>query len=86
MIALSDGMAYEVVQSGTPVEPVKLPPEMPAEQAAEIKATEKALPGLERISCSLPLGTPLSVAVEQLERFAKEVMPAFKGAKANAAE
>jgi alkanesulfonate monooxygenase SsuD/methylene tetrahydromethanopterin reductase-like flavin-dependent oxidoreductase (luciferase family) len=51
---------------------------------AQLKATEKALPGLERISCSLPLGTPLKVAVEQLERFAKEVMPAFKEARAAA--
>jgi len=31
--------------------------------------------------CSMPLGTPLAVALEQLERFAKEVMPAFRGAK-----
>ncbi|MFM9942212.1 MAG: LLM class flavin-dependent oxidoreductase [Hyphomicrobiaceae bacterium] len=45
----------------------------------QLKAVEKAYPGLERISCSLPLGTPLKVAMEQLERFSKEVMPAFKG-------
>ena len=45
----------------------------------QLKAVEKAYPGLERISCSLPLGTPLATALEQLERFAKEVMPAFKG-------
>jgi len=50
-----------------------------------LKKTEAALPGLERVSCSLPLGTPLSVALEQLERFAKEVMPAFKGREASAA-
>ena len=59
-----------------------------AEEIIEhLKGVEKVLPGLDRISCSLPLGTPLKVALEQLERFSKEVMPAFKGkAKAQAAE
>lgn len=44
----------------------------------QLKAVEKHLPGLQRVSCSLPLGTPLATALEQLERFSKEVMPAFK--------
>ncbi|HUS98319.1 MAG TPA: LLM class flavin-dependent oxidoreductase [Hyphomicrobiaceae bacterium] len=44
----------------------------------QLKAVEAKFPGLERVSCSMPLGTPLNVALEQLERFAKEVMPAFK--------
>ena len=51
----------------------------------QLKAVEKAFPGLERISCSLSLGTPLATAMEQLERFAKEVMPAFKSGKIAAA-
>ena len=50
-----------------------------------LKKTEATLPGLERVACSLPLGTPLSQALEQLERFAKEVMPAFEGRKKAAA-
>lgn len=50
-----------------------------------LKAVEKRYPGLDRVSCSLPLGTPLKVALEQLERFAKEVMPAFKNVHAAAA-
>ena len=50
----------------------------------QLKAVEKRYPGLERISCSLPLGTPLAVALEQLDRFAKEVMPAFKTMRAAA--
>ena len=33
----------------------------------------------------MPLGTPLKVALEQLDRFAKEVMPAFKDVHAAAA-
>ena len=45
----------------------------------QLKAMEKALPGLERVTATLPLGTPLKVALEQLERFSKEVMPAFNG-------
>lgn len=51
----------------------------------QLKAIEKRYPGLERISCSLPLGTPLATAMEQLDRFAKEVMPAFKGSGAKVA-
>ena len=47
-----------------------------------IKALEKKYPALDRISVSLSVGVPEKVALEQLERFAKEVMPAFKGAKA----
>jgi alkanesulfonate monooxygenase SsuD/methylene tetrahydromethanopterin reductase-like flavin-dependent oxidoreductase (luciferase family) len=47
-----------------------------------IKALERKYPALDRISVSLSVGVPEKVALEQLERFAKEVMPAFKGAKA----
>src|ERR1700682_6497452 len=47
-----------------------------------IKALEKKYPALDRVSVSLSVGVPEKVALEQLERFAKEVMPAFKGAKA----
>jgi hypothetical protein len=44
-----------------------------------LKTLEKAYPGLDRISISPSLGVPQSVILEQVERFAKEVMPAFKG-------
>jgi alkanesulfonate monooxygenase SsuD/methylene tetrahydromethanopterin reductase-like flavin-dependent oxidoreductase (luciferase family) len=47
-----------------------------------IKALERRYPGLDRISVSLSVGVPEKVALEQLDRFAKEVMPAFKEAKA----
>src|SRR5262249_7083625 len=47
-----------------------------------IKALEKKYPALDRISVSLSVGVPEKVALEQLDRFAKEVMPAFKEAKA----
>lgn len=52
----------------------------PADIIGQLKAVEECYPGLDRVSCSLALGTPLGVALEQLERFAKEVMPAFRGA------
>src|ERR1700761_27936 len=42
-----------------------------------LKKIEAAYPGLARVTVTLPLGTPLSVWLEQVERFAKEVMPAF---------
>ena len=47
-----------------------------------IKALEKKYPALNRISVSLSVGVPEKVDLEQLDRFAKEVMPAFKEAKA----
>ena len=50
----------------------------PTEIIAELKKVEQRYPGLDRISCSMALGTPLDVALHQLERFAKEVMPAFR--------
>jgi len=58
----------------------------PADIIEALKAVEARYPGLNRVSCSLPLGTPLSMALEQLERFAKEVMPAFKNSMKQAAE
>ena len=46
-----------------------------------LKGLEKRYPGLDRISVSLSVGVPKAVCLEQLERFATEVMPAFKKAK-----
>jgi alkanesulfonate monooxygenase SsuD/methylene tetrahydromethanopterin reductase-like flavin-dependent oxidoreductase (luciferase family) len=48
------------------------------ELITHLKALESRYPALERISVSLSVGVPQSMALEQLERFAKEVMPAFK--------
>jgi len=57
----------------------------PADIVEQLKAIEKRYPGLDRVSCGMALGTPLAVALEQLERFGKEVIPAFKPAHAAAA-
>jgi hypothetical protein len=35
--------------------------------------------------CSTPLGTPLEIQLEDLDRFGKEVIPAFRTAKIAAA-
>jgi alkanesulfonate monooxygenase SsuD/methylene tetrahydromethanopterin reductase-like flavin-dependent oxidoreductase (luciferase family) len=51
----------------------------------QLKAVEARYPGLDRISCGMPLGTPLPMALEQLDRFAKEVIPAFRTTRAAAA-
>ena len=51
-----------------------------------MKKLEKTYPGLDRISISPSLGVPETVILEQLERFAKEVMPAFKGSRINIQE
>src|SRR5919197_4348562 len=53
----------------------------PEQIIEHLKALEKRYPGLDRISVSLSVGVPKSVCLEQLERFATEVMPAFQGAK-----
>ena len=47
-----------------------------------LKALEAKYPALDRISVSLSVGVPKSEALEQLERFAEEVMPAFRKAEA----
>jgi len=53
--------------TGTPTDIIEL-----------LKAVEKRYPGLDRVVCSMALGTPLAVALEQLDRFATEVIPAFR--------
>jgi alkanesulfonate monooxygenase SsuD/methylene tetrahydromethanopterin reductase-like flavin-dependent oxidoreductase (luciferase family) len=53
------------------------PPDLIIEK---LKAVERKYPGLERVNMSMPVGTPLALWLEQHERFAREVMPAFKGA------
>jgi hypothetical protein len=53
----------------------------PEQIIEHLKAIEKRYPGLDRVSVSLSVGVPKSVCLEQLERFAKEIMPAFSKAK-----
>src|SRR5271168_3388816 len=53
----------------------------PEQIIGHLKALEKRYPGLDRVSVSLSVGVPKAVALEQLERFGKEVMPAFAQAK-----
>jgi len=55
------------------------PPELVIEQ---LKRVEAEYPGLDRISVGQPAGTPQKVILEQLEWFAREVMPAFNTANA----
>lgn len=55
------------------------PPELIIQQLKEIEAQ---YPGMDRISVGQPNGASQKVILEQLEWFAKEVMPAFKGAEA----
>ena len=56
----------------------------PEQIIEDLKAIEKRYPGLRRIVTTLPVGTPQSVILEQIERFATEVMPAFQGSTAAA--
>ncbi|HEY7579255.1 MAG TPA: LLM class flavin-dependent oxidoreductase [Acetobacteraceae bacterium] len=53
----------------------------PADVIEALKKLEARYPGLDRVTVSLSVGVPLSEALEQLEWFARDVMPAFKGAK-----
>jgi hypothetical protein len=43
-----------------------------------LKKLEERYPGLERVMVSLTVGIPKTMVLEQLERFAAEVLPAFK--------
>ena len=47
----------------------------PTDIIEQLKKVEGAYPGLSRVT--VPLSTPLTLWLEQVERFAKEVMPAF---------
>jgi alkanesulfonate monooxygenase SsuD/methylene tetrahydromethanopterin reductase-like flavin-dependent oxidoreductase (luciferase family) len=53
----------------------------PEQIIEHLKAIEERYPGLERVMVSQPVGTPQAVILEQMERFAAEVMPAFSGAQ-----
>ena len=44
----------------------------------QLKKLEAAYPGLDRVGVSHPVGTPESVILEQLQRFAEDVMPEFQ--------
>ncbi len=54
----------------------------PDDIVEQLKAVEKRYPGLDRVTCSMSIGVPLNTALEQLQQFAEEVIPAFQGAKA----
>ncbi|MBV8392944.1 MAG: hypothetical protein JOY81_07155, partial [Alphaproteobacteria bacterium] len=58
----------------------------PADIVEELRRVEQRYSGLERVICTMPLGTHLADTLEQLERFATEVMPAFKTLQAAAAD
>jgi alkanesulfonate monooxygenase SsuD/methylene tetrahydromethanopterin reductase-like flavin-dependent oxidoreductase (luciferase family) len=49
----------------------------PEQITEHLKGLEERYPGLERVMVSLSVGVPQTVVLEQLERFATEVMPAF---------
>jgi alkanesulfonate monooxygenase SsuD/methylene tetrahydromethanopterin reductase-like flavin-dependent oxidoreductase (luciferase family) len=53
----------------------------PEQIVEHLKALEKRYPGLDRVSVSLSVGVPRSACLEQLERFGKEVIPAFTKAQ-----
>jgi alkanesulfonate monooxygenase SsuD/methylene tetrahydromethanopterin reductase-like flavin-dependent oxidoreductase (luciferase family) len=53
----------------------------PAQIVDHLKMIEQRYPGLERVSVSLSVGVPKAACLEQLQRFAEEVMPAFSSTK-----
>ncbi|HEX6211748.1 MAG TPA: LLM class flavin-dependent oxidoreductase [Methylomirabilota bacterium] len=50
----------------------------PADIVAYLKMVEARYPGLEHVMIAWALGTPRELMLEQLTRFAREVMPAFQ--------
>ena len=52
------------------------PPELIAEKLMQI---QERYPGIEEVNMGNVIGTPQSVILEQLDWFARDVMPAFKG-------
>jgi hypothetical protein len=53
----------------------------PEELTAYLQDLQTRFPGLENVNVSISMGTPKAVMLEQLGWFAKEVMPAFTGAR-----
>ena len=51
----------------------------PADIVAYLKEIEARYPGLDHMMIAWAIGTPREVMIEQLGRFAREVMPAFRG-------
>ena len=50
----------------------------PAHIVGYLKEVEARYPGLQHIMIAWALGTPRELMIEQLTRFAREVMPAFR--------
>ena len=55
------------------------------EMIAYLQELQEQFPGLDTVNVQSSMGTPESVMLEQLERFAAEVMPAFQPASAKSA-
>ena len=55
------------------------PPERVIEQLQQV---QERYPGLDRVGVSHPVGTPQNIIMEQMEWFAREVMPAFQTSEA----
>ena len=49
-----------------------------ADIVAYLKEIERRYPGLDHVMIGWAIGTPRDLMVEQLARFAREVMPAFR--------
>ena len=50
----------------------------PSDIVAYLKEVERRYPGLDHVMIGWALGTPRELMIEQLTRFAREVMPAFR--------
>jgi len=50
----------------------------PRDVVAYLKEVEQRYPGLDHVMIAWALGTPRDLMIEQLERFAAEVIPAFR--------
>jgi hypothetical protein len=57
----------------------------PEDVISALRAVEKRYPGLDRVICATPLGTPIEVQLADLDGFAKEVILAFRDTRSAAA-
>lgn len=55
----------------------------PSQIIDSLMSVQERLPGLEYVNVGFPIATPLTVILEQLDWFARDVMPAFKNQKAS---
>jgi hypothetical protein len=80
-VAFCPPRSAEIAEDRGCGESQRVPPRSPEDIIEVLKAVERRYPGLDRVICA----TPLEVKLEDLDRFVKKVIPAFRDTRTAAA-